>query len=235
MDNITCRKKSVDIGLANSGKTLILCDSRGSGLASRLEALGIRPGLVRVKVYKGATYHRALSLAETEITAFQPDVLMFLVGVCHITSRCPRTHICRFAHGSVPEAVRALEDNLYEVVQYAKAVIPTARLVFAPIIGIDLDKYNGGLNAEQDRQTQGLLNHCVLRVNDVIVRLNRAHGSSPPWVERTVHRKRDKNCQVKHRYDRLVDGCHLDDSTKDHWAHSIARSIGFNMALVKPS
>lgn len=214
---------------------MILCDSRGSGLASRLEALGIRTDRIIVKVYNGATYQCALNLAEDEIIAFQPDIVMFHVGLCLITSRCPRTRMCRFAHGSVPEAVKVLEDSLYQVVQSTKALIPVAQLVFAPIVGVDLHKYNRGENAELDSLTQGLLNHCVLRVNDVIIRMNRSQGSSPPWVERTVHCKRNKNCVVKHRYDRLVDGCHLDETTKDHWAHSVARSIAFNMAIVQKS
>lgn len=212
---------------------MILCDSRGAGLANRLHAMGMRNDRVRVKVFKGTTYGRALNLAEEEIVQFQPDIIMFLVGICHITSRCPRSRICRFAHGSVPEAVKVVEDQLYQVVQCAKKLIPGAKLVFAPIVGVDLDKYNRGENAEQDSLTQGMLNHCVLRVNDIIVKLNRSQGSSPPWVDSTIHRKRGMNSMVKFRYDRLVDGCHLDDATKDYWAHSIARSITFNMGVIK--
>lgn len=193
--------------------------------------MGIDGTKVRVLVFKGATYHRALSLASSAISDLQPDLILFMVGICNLTTLHPISRICMLRYHSVQEAVGNIHDAIQDIIRDTHEICPGANAVFAPLTGIDLHRYNRGNNAEGDRMGQRQLNDMIQGSTEVIVQANQQQGLTPPWVNTVVHRKRDPHTPMRHRYDRLSDGCHLTMQTKIHWAHAIARCISFNLDI----
>lgn len=226
------RRKSKDLSTINRARTLVLCDSRGEGLSSQLSAIGVDTHQVRVCVFKGATYHRALSLASRKIARFQPDLIIFMVGLCNLTSRNPVSKICNFRFASAVEASHHVRAEIETCMDTVHKLAPAARALFSPITGIDFDRYNGGFQPMEDHLQQAIMNESIRLTTEVIVRHHQGQGSTPPWENSTIHRKRDPRTPMRHRYERLPDGCHLSTQTKLHWAHAIARCISFNMEIL---
>lgn len=197
-----------------------------------LRSMGIDTHQVRVCVFKGATYHRALSHASRMITEFQPDLIIFMVGICNLTSRNPVSKICTLRFPSAIAAADHVRTEIEACRHTVHTLAPKAVAIFAPITGVYLHRYNRGMRPVEDHEQQAIMNDSIRLTTNVIVLDHQQQTTTPPRANATIHRKRDPTTPMRHRYERLPDGCHLNSQTKVYWAHSIARCIKFNMEIL---
>lgn len=61
------------------------------------------------------------------------------------------------------------------------------KIVFAPIIGMDLAAYNRS-SAELERENQLTFNNALLDINTAIIALNSRNHCKTPWIHTCVHR-----------------------------------------------
>lgn len=214
---------------------LIVTDSRGAGLQDRLDSALGGSALVTVVVNKGAGYELAAIRALPHLTRLKPHLVILLLGICDLTFRSARTKVTSLRHLSVSQ-------NVDHVLASARAAIDilTAtdgiKVSLATITGIELVDYNNPArrlmdtaayrvyNATKVRHPhQGLLNDSVMEINRGLVQINRANSIPTPWTAGLVHTCFKR--AVHHYYIRLVDGCHLDEPTKNAWSSLLVKYL----------
>ena len=216
--------------------TLVLADSRGTGLQQMLEGMGvIGKGLVTVLVYRGAGYEMTAIKAMPTITKLRPKLIILLTGVCDLTYRDRRTKVTNLRHHTVG-------DNILHVITAAKAAVDLitstsdAKVVLATLTGIELKDYNNPARKSMDSEKyklyntdkvrhrcQEVLNTSILEINRQLVAINKSNSLPTLWTAGLVHSCFKK--AIHHYYVRLADGCHPDSKTKVAWAGLITKYI----------
>lgn len=215
--------------------TMIITDSRGSGLQDYLVKLSI-PGGTTVLTHRGAGYELATIKSLTKIIEVKPKVIIVLVGICDLTLRNKITKQTTLRYNTVAE-------NVEHVINAAKSsydLLKTAgdsKISYATITGIDIADYNCAERRHMDtaqykhycthtktpHPDQNILNLAVLQINREITAINKTNNTPTSWVGGVVHAYfKNRN---HHQYIRLFDGCHLNENTKKAWAAQINKSI----------
>lgn len=92
------------------------------------------------------------------------------------------------------------------------------RIIFGPLIGLDLAKYN---------QRVISVNTVIHRLNVEINRFNKTNGAITPWLACDVHR--NIKGRKKNRYQLLaMDGVHLTPEMRNKWVIELISAIKKN-------
>lgn len=204
---------------------LIICDSRGKGLLNYLKDTEYD---VTVKVYSGAKLYRSVKLAESEVIQRQPDQIYLLAGVNNITQLNKRTREVDLMSMNKDKIVQNFVDEMnFSFNLLRKITAEKTKIIFAPITGMDLERYNNVTTGSMIEK-QNILNESIIEVNNLIIAQNTSHGYRTPWTHGIVHRYFRRKYHFA--YDRLTeDGCHLTDRIKEYWGKKITTAIVANI------
>lgn len=205
--------------------TVLICDSRGKQLQNQV---GNYPDLnIQILSYSGLTLYRSVKLAENEIKTIRPSQIYILSGVNNLTHMNRRTRRVSALSPDKNKIVQQLYDEMnfaYTLLQ--KMLHNDAKIIFAPITGIWMDKFNGDDLSMEDTQ-QEVINQAVVDTNAKIIAFNEQKGNKTPWIHSIIHRY--FRCKHHFSYDRLDhDGCHLTDEVCAFWMRKLVSAIQMN-------
>lgn len=206
-------------GAQRRTSVVVITDSRGVGLQEYFNRLNSAEFNIRVLAYKGKGIVDAVQMAKPKIIWWQPKVIFVLNGICDVTELDRATRQISLRHESEALTISLYKDYLtttYHQIQLCVGEYPL-RIVYGPIIGIDLSKYNGMI---ADGNQQENLNSIINQLNVEINRFNEEQDSITPWIARDVHR--NVKGKSRNRYQLLADdGVHLTPDMKQRWVIEI--------------
>lgn len=204
---------------------IIITDSRGAGLQSLIDHQTQRYPCfqVRVLVYKGKGIVEAVELAKPKLAWWKPRIVVVLNGLCDVTLRDRQTKLVTLRYESEELMVNLYKEYMtttYHQLQHYLGDGPN-RIIFGPLIGIDLFKCNQRVINENH---QASLNTLIHQLNIEINRFNEFNGSITPWLARDVHR--NIKGRKKNRYQLLAeDGVHLSPEMRSKWVAELTSSL----------
>ena len=223
---------------------IMVSSSRGGGLAGRFDKT-LKEHKVMCNVVSGG---RIEKLTEKALTLIPPTHrykekthIYIMAGLPDITVK---THK---GHGHYTECIY-MEDTRHTINRVTKIIREGAEAItkagampiFCTINSCDIEKYNKHLltshetsylkHQDKYKEMQERLEIAIIEINAYIVKLNSSISMSTPYCHAQIHKRRggSKKGYYKWLYDRLWDGVHGTDKTKDGWAHIIGNAIKAN-------
>ena len=201
----------------------VFTDSRGVGLQEKVDVLNSGEYL-GVRVCKGAMLHQLSRMAGAHLEKYPFDVVYVAGGVCDITTKCQITKSISFnwdpPTGVGAHLIRSLRlENKYLLDNH-----PASKVVFCPLVGVDLIKVvtNKLITGVQ----QSAADEAVFEFNNEIFNLNKEKGTFSSALHRTIHRS--KGSVRKSHYQHLDDGLHPTENLLEKWAHEFVKATGNN-------
>lgn len=212
------------LAVKNNPMVLVICDSRGKRLQNQFKNMDYN---IMVKSFSGATLYRSTKLAETDVRNLQPDQVYLLAGINSITHLDKRTREVSLISMDKSKIIQQYIDEMNFSFAHLKRITKEeTKIIFAPITGMDLAKYNK-VDARLLLESQNILNEAIIGINNLIISRNTTYDCKTPWIHGIVHRYFRKKYHFQ--YDRLdVDGCHLTDQIRNFWGLKIASAISAN-------
>lgn len=209
----------------NTPVVFLICDSRGRGLQNEFPDTDHN---ITVKSYSGAKLYRSTKMAEGEIIKRQPDQIYILSGINTITQLNRVTREVSLISMDKSKIIQQYKDEMnFSLIHLKKITKKDTKIVFAPITGMDMAKYNK-VDQRSLVEAQNMLNEAAMEINNLIIAQNTSCACKTPWTHSIVHRYfRGK---YHFTYDRLEeDGCHLTDQIRKFWAKKIISAIISNI------
>ena len=150
-----------------------------------------------------------------EKTENHPAAKVILVGgICDCTVRNENSSnpndkfIFNFPSAEVMvEHLHSLYKDSHKDLAHSR---PNVRISYSELIGTYLEASPHTRNPEPGQQD--MLNEAIVSINKKIVALNESNNVPTPWISQRVHINRKNG--VHHKYERLIDGIHWDESLK---------------------
>lgn len=206
----------------NKERILFLTDSRGKGLKQELlKTLDINFWVI---IRKGSPTSDIVSRAILEIKAYEPSQVYILTGICSIT------YLNRISLSQVPSAWGSIGSLQGWYATNNKSNQPATSSVQTSHHfctnhwprRVDITDY---LTSQQN-----IINDSVRLINSTIIQRNSASNLATPWLQRTIHR--NKNKKTTNGYYRLApDGCHLNQAILETWAKELTVAVKKNSHL----
>ena len=196
---------------------LIVSDSRGGGLQTRLDSLA--PGVFEVHIFSGKGFRVLFNEAENLLEHRQYNTLYIIGGICSITKKDLNKKVT-LRDLDPSNTCKVIKKQVQQGLKKLHVKFPTLKIIIPTTVGIDLAKYN---QEPFDKETQTILNFTVTKVNAMLVKTN-DQGIAFPWISKYVHRCKGKG-RWAHKYSNLHDGCHFSKKMKNHCAQMIVKSI----------
>ena len=212
--------------MANAGmrrKHVAFMDSRGYELADKVKKINTGEPFV-VKVHAGATLEELVNDVDNFLKDFPFHVTYVAGGACDITTKVKGDPTISFDWLPAGKLGPHLVSKLKEADGRLHKDHPAARVIFCPLVGVDLKRVVNA-HAVTDHQ-QEAVNDAVFEFNMEVFSINKDRGSYSPSLHRTVHRS-NKGIRRSH-YHHLIDGIHLEDYIIDNWAEEFCKAIGQN-------
>ena len=219
--------------MAKPKPVMVLCDSRGLGLQTKLNDAGPTEFLVRTEPSAGLVM--AATKALSEAIKLKPDYIIIAAGICEVTLKNRITKLYTVKCTDVTEATKAYSEAMEETKSLFEDVLPNTKIIFNPVTGVDLTDYNSksrkGLFGDELKvyhenkelhPMQDTLNATVISINKEIAKFNYNHKVATPWSASLVHKYEKK--KYYHHYQYLSDGCHLMDECKEYWAEKFHKA-----------
>lgn len=167
--------------------------------------------------------YRSVKLAETEIKRWQPDQIYLMAGINNITQLNRETRKVSLMSVEKEKIVQHFEDEMnFSYTLLRKITKQKTKIIFAPVTGMDLEKYNKADTGTME-ESQKILNDTIIDINNSIITWNSNHSCKTPWTHGIIHRYFRKKYHFA--YDRLdEDGCHLTDQVREYWKKKIANA-----------
>lgn len=215
--------------------TLIIADSRGRNLQQGLSEYA-DIGSTVVLSHSGADYESALSRSVNSIKTIKPARIIIMLGICSITNRDPVTKITQLKSIIVQEATASIMSTVKHTYKAIQSM-HKCQISYATITGLDLTDYNNKRRKFMDEKQyneyctmskkshpqQTTLDQIVLELNRKLIAFNLEHKIPTTWTATAVHAYHNK--KYHHYYNRLYDGCHPTQSTRNYWIKQLARVI----------
>lgn len=211
----------------NTETVVLICDSRGRYLEKEFESSVHR---VNILIYSGAKLYRAIKLAESEVKRINPDQIYILAGINNLTYLNKNTRKVSLSAPEQDSMVQQYCDEMnFSYSRLRKITKPGTKVIFAPLTGMDLAKFNR-IKAGDIIQYQNILNSALLNINNRIIQFNTEHGIKTPWTHAIIHRRYRG---VYHfSYERLQDdGCHLTEEIRIFWGQKLVSAISANSEI----
>lgn len=224
-----------------TAKPLLIADSRGRGLQNILRSKGTLATVI-VNPGKGAVLSTLASCSF--IRQNTPTMVILCGSICDITYRSPRQPHIRLRYETIDESRKFYIDQVKEAMGILKNFFPNMPIQLTTVIGIDIQVYNGGESGKlqshlpHDERSfdpaQHRLNKTIEAINGEIVCLNTSNRIPTPWTANVVHARKGK--RIYHRYNKLYDGCHLEENTKEEWCNMLILSFNkFKLTTTAPT
>ena len=211
-------------------KTIIITDSRGVHLQERV--FEITNNKITVLVYKGAGAIRAVEEAMNSIKTSKPDLVILATGICDVTVLNRQTWTCQPRYSKPEELASYAVGQLNAALQRLRNE-GTIQVSVATYTGLDLERYNKvlgkrrhgvsfpGTSIMQNGQT--VLDSAIQLINKRIIATNKDTGMPTTWAAGAIHPRYKK--QYRNHYNRLTDGCHLNEYARRYWALQMAKTM----------
>ena len=201
---------------------VILTDSRGSYLQDVLDNLvGYGP---LVRFIPGATINRMYNEIRDLQKNHQVSALYILVGVNDTTWRDKVTRRSVPLYFAAEDLCADLTEKFERLLNFALHDRKIPRVVIAPVVGIDLARYNNDIGKNP---WQHVLDDGVKQLNYNIITLNATHGNSTPLIHTSIYKSKGHG-KTKTFYCRLWDGLHPRGDVLERWAEGFMRAMELN-------
>lgn len=202
----------------------IICDSRGKRLQEKIHD---EHSLIKVLTFSGAKLYQSVKLAQSQILKDVPDQIYILSGLNSMTKLDRKTRKVTLIAERDDNIVQHYIDEMnFSTALLRKVINKKTKIIFAPLIGMDLAVYNG-TNPELEVNNQNIFNSALIDINNAVIAQNTSNHCKTPWIHTCVHRY----FRGKHHfnYEKLdPDGCHLTDDIRQFWARKLVVSIQAN-------
>lgn len=125
--------------------------------------------------------------AKSKLAWWQPRIVFVLNGICDVTRRDRVTKLVKPRYESEDLMINLYKEYMTTTthqIQHYLGKCPR-RVIFGPLIGIDLVKYNQIVINESH---QASIDSVIHRLNVEINRFNESNGAITPWLARDIHR-----------------------------------------------
>ena len=198
-------------------------DSRAQGLQEKIDALN-KGEYLGVRKHNGATLHQLTRKASEHLKNYPFDVVYIIGGACDITLKNKSTKTISFPWAPPEDLSQHLISTLDAENNTMKEKHPAAKVVFCPLVGLELERVVNEHTVEATHQL--IVDEAVFKFNTKIFDLNKKRGTFSPSLHRTVHRS-SKGIMKSH-YHHLDDGIHLSEELKDKWAAELVKATSIN-------
>ena len=184
----------------------ILADSRGIYLENYIPDSILR--FVDIRFYSGLTLNELGSNIHRWGFLRHTRKVYIMLGINDCTVLDHASHTVRLTTPYVSGLFARLKGRIQDIEIALKREFPTVRIVFCPLYGLDIGRYN---KAHSTYRYQETLNQAVPMINAYISRVNERNRVRTPFYCNAIHRYRPKKKTYVHLYERLVDGLHPGD------------------------
>lgn len=215
---------------ATTARPILIADSRGKGLQAILRTKGT---LATVAINPGKGIVLSTLAACNSIRRNNPSLIILCGSICDVTYRSPTYPHFRLRYDTIDESVKFFIGQIKEAIVTLRNLFPEIPVQVTTVIGIDIMVYNSGISGRPKAHIpyaertfdilQPRMNATIEAINGEIVCLNRSSNIPTPWTANVVHARKCK--KIYHRYNKLYDGCHLDDKTKVEWCNMLLLSF----------
>lgn len=215
-------------------RPILIADSRGRGIQNILRNKGI-PATVCTNPGRGIVQSVLASMSK--IRQMNPSLIILCGSICDITDKYHDAPLIRMRFDNIEDSVKYYKNQVYEAMDLLHESFSTIPIQITPTIGIDIRVYNNHMSGIQHDTSQTVpyeqrtfdvhqsrLNRTIEEINYVVVGINKENGVPIPWTANVIHAHKGK--RTLHRYNKLVDGCHLEDNTKYEWCNMLILSFG---------
>ena len=197
----------------------VFIDSRGEGLQTKIDMANAGEYL-GVRMRKGATLLQLSRMAGAHLEKYPFDVVYVAGGACDITTKCQATKSVSFSWESLEDLYGHLSSMLNQEDKFMKKNYPASKIVFCPLVGIDLVRVVTAHRATP--QQQQVVNEAIFAFNAEVFKLNKKRGTYSPSLHRTIHRS--NGTTQKSHYHHLVYGLHLSEEQLTKWANEMVKA-----------
>ena len=198
-------------------------DSRGTGLQNIVDRINGNEYL-EIRISKGASLHHLSRKASAHLVKYPFDVIYIAGGACDITTKNYETNVISFLW----DPPSKVESHLTEVLdledKYMSEAHPAAKVIFCPLVGIDLSR---AVSIQLiNKHQQEAVNNAIFNFNTQTFKINKRRGNFSPALHNSIH----KSIRGTKRsyYDHLQDGVHPDEELREKWAHDLVKAVGLN-------
>ena len=188
------------------------------------DKLNVSGEYMEIMEHKSATFDNLASFAESYLRLHPFDVVYVAGGATNITDKDNATKQISYGWGRGPNLQEHLTSLLKRADKSSRKNFPASRVVYCPLIGIDLAK---AVTAHPiTTEEQHTVDNVIWEFNSQIFRIYKERGTFCPSLHHQVHRI----CKGKRKeyYHHLSDGLHLTGSLKESWANQFVNAIAHN-------
>ena len=128
------------------------------------------------------------------------------------------------AHNSPEDLCEDLTFGIELLIRHAYVNCGVRKVIFIPITGIDLARYNGDEGVDPQ---QWIIDQGLAMVNNNIIAINAAHDFHTPMLHQHIVKSMGHG-KSKIIYARLYDGLHPRWGTLERWASGLLRAMSLN-------
>ena len=132
-------------------------------------------------------------------------------GACDITHKDQTTKKISFEWAMQDELSEHLTSTLDYEINFMTKKHPAAKVVFCPLVGLELGRVVNAHCTSQDQQL--IVNEAVFTFNTKVFATYRESSTFSPALHRTIHRTLRGTKKSYYHY--LKDGIHLTEDQKD--------------------
>ena len=202
---------------------LAFLDSRGNGLQGKVVKIN-RGEYLEIREYKGATLHQLAKIASKHLNSYPFDVVYIAGGACDITTKNSNTKVISFEWSPQKDLAAHLAGTLSWEDEYFTKKHPAARVVFCPLVGVELKRVI--VSQKITEEDQNLVDRAVFNFNENVFAVNKRRNTYSPSLHRTIHRSTGN--KLKSHYHHLEDGIHLTEDQKSKWADMFVKATTHN-------
>ena len=197
---------------ARRRKHIIMFDSRGDRLQSKIENINKSGVRVEAWFFRGANYQRLQNEASYYAKYNPFDMIYIVGGVNELTTKDQHTGKYYFPWNDYQE----LENHMFEradtVKSYLEKEHPATQFVLCPMMGMNLYECIG----DRDMNHQKMVDNVTWSFNELVRSFYKDRHIYVPDFARPVHRQFGE--ERKDMYYHLRDGLHLTNEALEKWA-----------------
>ena len=203
---------------------IVFSDDRGSDLQPRIDSINQSGEYMEIKAYEGATFMDLVGDVWDYLPKHPFDVIYVCGGAWDILKRGQEDYTFSYEWAQNDLLESHLVQSLTKADKSLRSVFPASRIVFCPLVGVDLSKIttlNGTTPADQQ-----VIDDVVWEFNTTVHSINEARGT----FSRALHHQIHRFCKGKKRayYQHLPDGLNLSSFIKDKWAAQFVKALAHN-------
>ena len=170
-------------------------------------------------VYGGHTLRKLASKALIYASHHRNEAIFIYGGICDLAVKDAYTNQYTFVERSAAGIMSNIISTLDEVDFNLHYDQPLMKLIFAPLIGVDIYEYYH----LDDHELQDAINTAIPFINRHISYLNSNNNVPTPWTARCVHKySHGRNYTV---YEHLRDGLHPNSSSAKKIAKAFIHAV----------